>query len=225
MERRVFHFLTRVFWYFFENSMDLTTKNNNGLLNHKNSAPNFHPNYNNSNYRYNNYNIAPPFQNHNNPKLIDKIITPNKIVYQPGSLLDSNFYNNVKTTQVNHNYCNNGQRTLIDLNDKNYKFEKGSLLSNLQNINNNKPINNCNEIHNRNFDNFRNNHSHHGYFKNGKHNWGKRNLEVEKSLFGDSNSETKSGINFEKYNDIPVEATGKDVPPSIETVIFKKIPS
>ena len=43
---------------------------------------------------------------------------------------------------------------------------------------------------------------------------GGRNHRLEKELFGEVNDPTKqhTGINFEKYEDIPVEATGKDVP-------------
>jgi hypothetical protein len=39
-------------------------------------------------------------------------------------------------------------------------------------------------------------------------------MRLEKELFGDENDPTKqhTGINFEKYEDIPVEATGAGVP-------------
>lgn len=40
-----------------------------------------------------------------------------------------------------------------------------------------------------------------------------RNEKLEKELFSGSNT----GINFEKYDDIPVEATGEDVPEHIDT--------
>ncbi|XP_078463502.1 putative ATP-dependent RNA helicase Pl10 isoform X1 [Lampetra planeri] len=40
-----------------------------------------------------------------------------------------------------------------------------------------------------------------------------RNDRIEKELFAGSNT----GINFEKYDDIPVEATGNDCPPHIES--------
>lgn len=40
-----------------------------------------------------------------------------------------------------------------------------------------------------------------------------RNEKLEKELFSNSNT----GINFEKYDDIPVEATGDDVPDHIDT--------
>jgi len=42
-----------------------------------------------------------------------------------------------------------------------------------------------------------------------------RNERVEQELFGSRGSEP-SGINFDRYEDIPVEATGTDVPPPIE---------
>ncbi|KAL9713827.1 ATP-dependent RNA helicase ded1 [Leucoagaricus gongylophorus] len=53
-----------------------------------------------------------------------------------------------------------------------------------------------------------------GVWKDGKHHVGSRNMRMEKELFGDASDPTKqhTGINFEKYDDIPVEATGADVP-------------
>ncbi len=53
-----------------------------------------------------------------------------------------------------------------------------------------------------------------GNWKDGKHVVGGRNMRLEKELFGDVNDPTKqhTGINFEKYEDIPVEATGAGVP-------------
>jgi ATP-dependent RNA helicase DDX3X len=41
-----------------------------------------------------------------------------------------------------------------------------------------------------------------------------RNMRVENDLFGIQHN---SGINFKNYDDIPVEASGKDVPEHIET--------
>lgn len=41
-----------------------------------------------------------------------------------------------------------------------------------------------------------------------------------RELFGDRST----GINFDKYEDIPVEATGADCPQNIETVCTKFIP-
>jgi hypothetical protein len=56
-----------------------------------------------------------------------------------------------------------------------------------------------------------------GYWKDGKHIVGGRNLRLEKELFGDAEDPSKqhTGINFEKYDDIPVEATGAGVPDPI----------
>jgi len=53
-----------------------------------------------------------------------------------------------------------------------------------------------------------------GHWKDGKHVVGGRNTRLEKELFGELNDPTKqhTGINFEKYEDIPVEATGAGVP-------------
>jgi ATP-dependent RNA helicase DDX3X len=44
---------------------------------------------------------------------------------------------------------------------------------------------------------------------------------LEKELFGDPNDPSKqhTGINFEKYDDIPVEATGAGVPEPITTFV------
>lgn len=42
-----------------------------------------------------------------------------------------------------------------------------------------------------------------------------RNARIEQELFGDR---VNSGINFEKYEDIPVEATGNNVPDPISNV-------
>ncbi|ORY00043.1 DEAD-domain-containing protein [Basidiobolus meristosporus CBS 931.73] len=56
-----------------------------------------------------------------------------------------------------------------------------------------------------------------GYWKRGKHLHGQRNSKMEKELFGlpEDADQHNTGINFDKYNDIPVEASGKDVPSSI----------
>ena len=53
-----------------------------------------------------------------------------------------------------------------------------------------------------------------GYWRNGVHVIGSRNIRLEKELFGDPSDPSKqhTGINFEKYDDIPVEATGAGVP-------------
>ncbi|CAL1715180.1 unnamed protein product [Somion occarium] len=56
-----------------------------------------------------------------------------------------------------------------------------------------------------------------GVWKDGVHLPGGRNARLEKELFGDVNDPSKqhTGINFEKYDDIPVEATGAGVPDPI----------
>ncbi|KAE9390460.1 P-loop containing nucleoside triphosphate hydrolase protein [Gymnopus androsaceus JB14] len=58
-----------------------------------------------------------------------------------------------------------------------------------------------------------------GAWKDGKHVVGGRNMRMEKEIFGDANDPSKqhTGINFEKYDDIPVEATGADVPEAVTT--------
>ncbi|KAK2462235.1 hypothetical protein APHAL10511_005731 [Amanita phalloides] len=54
----------------------------------------------------------------------------------------------------------------------------------------------------------------HGAWRDGKHLVGGRNMRLEKELFGDPDDPSKqhTGINFDKYDDIPVEATGAGVP-------------
>ena len=44
-------------------------------------------------------------------------------------------------------------------------------------------------------------------------------MRMEKDLYGDPNDPSKqhTGINFEKYDDIPVEATGAGVPEPVTT--------
>jgi len=53
-----------------------------------------------------------------------------------------------------------------------------------------------------------------GQWKDGKHIAGPANLRMERELFGvaDDPSKQQTGINFEKYDDIPVEASGTNVP-------------
>jgi ATP-dependent RNA helicase DDX3X len=53
-----------------------------------------------------------------------------------------------------------------------------------------------------------------GQWRDGKHIPGPANPRVERELFGVPNDPSKqhTGINFEKYDDIPVEASGHDVP-------------
>ena len=58
-----------------------------------------------------------------------------------------------------------------------------------------------------------------GTWKGGNHIVGERNTRLEKELFGEPDDPSKqhTGINFEKYDDIPVEATGAGVPDPITT--------
>lgn len=72
-----------------------------------------------------------------------------------------------------------------------------------------------------------------GIWRDGKHIPGGRNMRMEKELFGDENDPSKqhTGINFEKYDDIPVEATGAGVPdpvtqftnPPLDPVLLENI--
>ncbi|CAD0110784.1 unnamed protein product [Aureobasidium uvarum] len=58
-----------------------------------------------------------------------------------------------------------------------------------------------------------------GQWKDGKHIPGPSNPRVERELFGVPNDPNvqHSGINFEKYDDIPVEASGQGVPDPVTT--------
>ncbi|KAI8299955.1 ATP-dependent RNA helicase ded1 [Colletotrichum sp. SAR11_59] len=58
-----------------------------------------------------------------------------------------------------------------------------------------------------------------GQWRDGKHIPGPANPRVERELFGtaDDPSKQHTGINFEKYDDIPVEASGHDVPEPVLT--------
>lgn len=72
-----------------------------------------------------------------------------------------------------------------------------------------------------------------GVWRNGVHAVGSRNMRLEKELFGDPSDPSKqhTGINFEKYDDIPVEATGAGVPepviaftnPPLDPVLLENI--
>jgi len=58
-----------------------------------------------------------------------------------------------------------------------------------------------------------------GQWRDGKHIAGPANPRIERELFGVADDPTKqqTGINFEKYDDIPVEASGHDVPEPVLT--------
>ncbi|OCH96360.1 ATP-dependent RNA helicase ded-1 [Obba rivulosa] len=72
-----------------------------------------------------------------------------------------------------------------------------------------------------------------GIWKDGVHIPGQRNQRLEKELYGelDDPSKQQTGINFEKYDDIPVEATGAGVPdpvnaftnPPLDPVLLENI--
>jgi ATP-dependent RNA helicase DDX3X len=73
-----------------------------------------------------------------------------------------------------------------------------------------------------------------GIWKDGKHVPGPRNPRMEKELYGEASEPSKqmqTGINFEKYADIPVEATGAGVPdpvneftnPPLDPVLLENI--
>ncbi|EMD39189.1 hypothetical protein CERSUDRAFT_81950 [Gelatoporia subvermispora B] len=72
-----------------------------------------------------------------------------------------------------------------------------------------------------------------GVWKDGVHIPGSRNPRMEKELYGDIDDPSKqhTGINFEKYDDIPVEATGAGVPdpvnaftnPPLDPVLLENI--
>ncbi len=74
-----------------------------------------------------------------------------------------------------------------------------------------------------------------GVWRDGKHIVGARNIRLEKELYGDAEDPSKqhTGINFEKYDDIPVEATGAGVPepviaftsPPLDPVLLENIAS
>ncbi|KAI9495371.1 P-loop containing nucleoside triphosphate hydrolase protein, partial [Zychaea mexicana] len=58
-----------------------------------------------------------------------------------------------------------------------------------------------------------------GYWKEGAHHVANPNPRTERELFGsaDDSDRQHTGINFEKYDDIPVEASGHDCPEAITT--------
>lgn len=58
-----------------------------------------------------------------------------------------------------------------------------------------------------------------GQWRDGKHVPGPANARAEREMFGAANDplKTQTGINFEKYDDIPVEASGQGVPDPVTT--------
>ncbi|KAI7904228.1 uncharacterized protein BX663DRAFT_504365 [Cokeromyces recurvatus] len=56
-----------------------------------------------------------------------------------------------------------------------------------------------------------------GYWKDGVHHLARRNMYIEKELFGSlEDTKESAGINFDKYDDIPVEVAGEYIPSPIE---------
>jgi len=67
--------------------------------------------------------------------------------------------------------------------------------------------------------------------RNSNEKWGsgierstQRNMAREKFLFGDD-IKTNAGINFDKYNDIPVEMSGKETPEPVKSFAESKLPA
>ncbi len=59
-----------------------------------------------------------------------------------------------------------------------------------------------------------------GAWVNNQHRPGPRDLRTERMLFGDKDDANRGapGINFSKYDDIPVEVSGQNVPEPITSV-------
>lgn len=64
-----------------------------------------------------------------------------------------------------------------------------------------------------------------GFWRDGVHVIASRNSYIERDLFGspDDPDRQHTGINFEKYDDIPVEATGNNVPEGVSNVSLLEI--
>ena len=61
-----------------------------------------------------------------------------------------------------------------------------------------------------------------GSWREGVHAIAAKNLLIERDLFGspDDPDRQHTGINFEKYDDIPVEASGNNVPEGVSDVCY-----
>jgi ATP-dependent RNA helicase DDX3X len=59
-----------------------------------------------------------------------------------------------------------------------------------------------------------------GSWRDGQHIIAPKNSRLERDLFGspDDPDRQHTGINFEKYDDIPVDASGNDVPDAVTAV-------
>ncbi|PWN22902.1 DEAD-domain-containing protein [Microstroma glucosiphilum] len=54
-----------------------------------------------------------------------------------------------------------------------------------------------------------------GAWKDGVHVPGPHNARMQKELFGEEDAKSNTGINFDKYGDIPVEVSGNDTPEAV----------
>lgn len=63
-----------------------------------------------------------------------------------------------------------------------------------------------------------------GIWKDGAHELAEHNPEMQLKLFGTAtdHESTHSGINFDKYDNIPVETIGENIPEGIDQVNFYK---
>lgn len=55
----------------------------------------------------------------------------------------------------------------------------------------------------------------HGQWRDGQHVPGAHNVRIQKELFGEDVGKVNTGINFDKYGDIPVEVSGNDAPEAV----------
>ncbi|KAI9470539.1 MAG: P-loop containing nucleoside triphosphate hydrolase protein [Benjaminiella poitrasii] len=61
------------------------------------------------------------------------------------------------------------------------------------------------------------NYTYSGYWKDGVHHIARRNMQVERDLFGvPDDNKVLTGINFDKYDSIPVDISGEHVPAPLE---------
>ena len=106
---------------------------------------------------------------------------------------------------------------------KNYNYYYNNESNKNTNLNYHRSYNYSSAFRRKNYNN--NNNKNNNFSTNsssrwvdGKHCPGPRNEQIESQLFGDTSTIPKlhSGINFDNYDDIPVEATGINVPDPIE---------
>ncbi|CAO3621513.1 unnamed protein product [Cunninghamella echinulata] len=96
-------------------------------------------------------------------------------------------------------------------------YERGSYGGGYRN--NYRQYDNNNNNNNSNNNGYQRRDDTQGYWKDGVHHIGSRNPRAERELFGtaDDTDRQHTGINFEKYDDIPVEASGDGCPEPINT--------